>query len=476
MSKLYENKQTVRDLLNLIELNMPKNNEATYYFVLGYPRSDIGKGTLVAQLLANTNDSDAIKFDGLLNTNNNGRHTAVGHDDFGVYERFNENKKWGREHYLLGGELYSDFIKLYGENENLQINPHMSLYVEYRIHKMWNDIGKPKNLYIEVGGLITDPEVDPIFTPMIQRLDKKINSKTILLTESAYNGEYIKTKQIQFSVKTLLERRIEPWIVFVRDSKEFENVNMSQRLDMERVMENKVYENLNYDQKLLISVPYFSNLKEYTKYIKLRYLPIISSYDKNTILIATKNQSKLEDYKLYLGDDYIIKSISDFPYQIEITEGLISTKDNAIAKAQAWCKITGLITIGDDTGFFIHELNGEPGVATRRWAGQLSEDASNEEFWDYLQKKTKNLDNINCHFLQSVAIAFPNGEIKIVESINEGILNKKNLLKKYNGSGYPLGAVFESKNRNKNWDEMTDKEKKLFEKDFIEKLKAAINN
>lgn len=98
----------------------------------------------------------------------------------------------------------------------------------------------------------------------------------------------------------------------------------------------------------------------------------------------------------------------------------------------------------------------------------------NEEFWLYLQKKTANLKSLDCHFTQSIAIAFPDGTIKTIESINQGTLNKQNLQKEYNGTGYPLGEVFESKNRNKNWDEMTDKEKKIFDKKLIEDLKNAL--
>lgn len=199
-----------------------------------------------------------------------------------------------------------------------------------------------------------------------------------------------------------------------------------------------------------------------------------SSQDRKTILLASKNSSKIADYKLYLGDEFIIKTIKDYPYDIDISEGLISTEENAITKARTWCSLTGLITVGDDTGLYIHELNGEPGVATRRWAGELGESATNEEFWLYLQKKTANLKSLDCHFTQSIAIAFPDGTIKTIESINQGTLNKQNLQKEYNGTGYPLGEVFESKNRNKNWDEMTDKEKKIFDKKLIEDLKNAL--
>ena len=106
----------------------------------------------------------------------------------------------------------------------------------------------------------------------------------------------------------------------------------------------------------------------------------------------------------------------------------------------------------------------------------MGEDATNEEFWLHLQKKTNNLKQLDCHFTQSIAIAFPNGIIKPIESINEGILNKNNLQQKYNGTDYTLGAVFESKNRNKNWDEMSDEEKKECDKKLIVNLKSILKN
>ena len=473
MSQVYENRKTIREINNLISQYKP-DDDVMYYFVLGYPRSDIGKGTLVAQLLSVSSDNDAIKFDGLLNTNENGRHTAVGHDDFGVYEKFNEGRKWGREHYLLGGELYRDFINEYGENENLQINPHLSLYIEYRIHKMWNDIGKPKNLFIEVGGLITDPEVDPIFSPMIQRISEREQCRVILLSESAYNGEYIKTKTIQSAVEALLERRIRPWLLFARDTKDMMFLTLSQRLDNERIIGDKIKNMFNINAPIIISIPYFDDLSLYTDYIKKRFLPVIQEYDKNKIFIATQNSSKLDDFKLYLSDEYELSSIKDYEDKIEVVEGMTSIEENALAKAKAWCSITGKICLGDDTGFFIHELNGQPGVAIRRWAGELDATSSNEDFWLYLQKKTKDLKDYSCHFEQCVAIVTPDGKQKIIRNINQGILNKESLKKEYNGTGYPLGAAFESIGRKKSWDEMTDKEKKEFDKEFIQKLKMAL--
>ena len=70
----------------------------------------------------------------------------------------------------------------------------------------------------------------------------------------------------------------------------------------------------------------------------------------------------------------------------------------------------------------------------------------------------------------------PDGKQKIIRNVNQGILNKENLKKEYNGTGYPLGAVFESLGREKNWDEMTDDEKKKFDEKFIKNLKNALDD
>lgn len=194
-----------------------------------------------------------------------------------------------------------------------------------------------------------------------------------------------------------------------------------------------------------------------------------------TIFIATGNTSKLQDFKLYLGDNFNIESPKSFNIKIDVPEGVNSIEDNAIAKARAYAYKTGLVSIGDDTGFFIEELNGEPGVALRRWGGELSEKTTGAEFWKYLQKKTKNLKNYKCYFKQCVAVVSPLGKMELVYNINHGILNKEKLKLPYNGTGYPLAAAFESDNRQKTWDEMTDQEKKDFDQVFINNLLKAID-
>ncbi len=171
----------------------------------------------------------------------------------------------------------------------------------------------------------------------------------------------------------------------------------------------------------------------------------IDGASKIKLLIATSNRAKLADFKLYLSDDYTVLGIDDIGIKLEIPEGIDSIEDNAIAKARAYAVKTGLMCLGDDTGFFIEELNGEPGVALRRWGGELPEETTGEEFWDYLQQKTRGLKNLDCYFKQCVAIASPSGEIRVVHNVNNGALNRAKLQQPYNGTGYPLAAAFESR-------------------------------
>lgn len=196
---------------------------------------------------------------------------------------------------------------------------------------------------------------------------------------------------------------------------------------------------------------------------------------RQTICLATKNKSKIKNLRLYIDEKYALKTPQDFDHlNIEIVEGIHSIAENALAKARAWATATNLVSIGDDTGFFIEQLDKEPGVAARRWGGELPESTTPEEFWRHLQQKTAHLDAIDCYFEQCIAIATPSGEYELIYSKDEGILNKEKLKRNWNGNDNPLAQAFEAKNRTLTWDEMTDAQKKAYTAPLIEKINAAL--
>lgn len=61
MSEVYENQKTLRQLRSQIEDLKPVDGEK-FYFINSYPHSDMGKGTLIAQLLNIVEGSDAMKL------------------------------------------------------------------------------------------------------------------------------------------------------------------------------------------------------------------------------------------------------------------------------------------------------------------------------------------------------------------------------------------------------------------------------
>ena len=112
---------------------------------------------------------------------------------------------------------------------------------------------------------------------------------------------------------------------------------------------------------------------------------------KKTLVLASNNEHKILEIKDMLGHAYQVLKQADFNIG-PIPETGKSFKENAIIKAREVYKLTGLSTIGDDSGLVVDALDGEPGVYSARYSG---EDATDEENNRKLlrkleEKKTKN--------------------------------------------------------------------------------------
>lgn len=471
MSELYTRKQA----LHLLDQRLAKSalpHGVQIFIVSSFPRSDMGKGTLTAHMLRMLPDSNAIKFDGLLNTNANGRHTAVGHDDFGIYEKHNPGKRFTDEHYILGGYLYKEFIEKYGEYENLTFRPYMVKHFLATIQEKWAKIGKPKNLIIELGGTITDFEVDPYVPPAIREMKELYGSQCnlLLLTETSYNNEYIKTKTVQDSVDVFLKRGLMPDIIIAREPSDLLNCNAEQRTEFERTIRTKLQENYAHAFQKILSVPFYAQdkLDEYGPFLDQYLQPMIfPPASQGRLLIGSNNPNKIADWKSYVNGEYEIVSPKDLGINMDIVEGMTSVKENSLAKAKAWCRVTGLPTIADDTGFFIDALNGLPGVATRRWGGQLPESTTDEEFFNLMRERVQDLEDTSCHFEAVYTLALPSGEDYQITHETHGYIDKELLAKGYMPGSFPLGLVFKKADRDKIWAEMTDEEKRESDKELV---------
>jgi len=89
---------------------------------------------------------------------------------------------------------------------------------------------------------------------------------------------------------------------------------------------------------------------------------------RQKILIATGNPGKFREIMHILGDlPFDFLSLNDVPEKISEPEETGETlESNAILKARHYAEKTGLITISEDTGFFVDAIGGWPGLKAAR--------------------------------------------------------------------------------------------------------------
>ena len=100
------------------------------------------------------------------------------------------------------------------------------------------------------------------------------------------------------------------------------------------------------------------------------------------IVLATNNPKKLVELRRVVEGAHLdvqILGLSDFPSYPQPEETERTFEGNAILKAQAAARATGVEAIADDSGITVEELNEMPGVRSARWAGPQCDDTANLE-------------------------------------------------------------------------------------------------
>lgn len=92
-------------------------------------------------------------------------------------------------------------------------------------------------------------------------------------------------------------------------------------------------------------------------------------FSEDRLVLATHNAGKLAEFKALmqpLGIEVQSSAELDLPEPVE--DGL-TFEANAILKAEAATKRSGLACLADDSGLEVFGLDGEPGIYSARWAG-----------------------------------------------------------------------------------------------------------
>lgn len=88
------------------------------------------------------------------------------------------------------------------------------------------------------------------------------------------------------------------------------------------------------------------------------------------LLIATTNRGKQDEFRRLLTDlDAELVVPSDVGLDLAVPEPHDTYAENAAAKAEAYARASGLVSLADDSGIEIAALGWGPGVRSARWGG-----------------------------------------------------------------------------------------------------------
>ena len=151
-----------------------------------------------------------------------------------------------------------------------------------------------------------------------------------------------------------------------------------------------------------------------------------------SIILASNNKDKVKEVKEILKG-YDIISMKEAGIDVDIEETVTTFEENALIKARAIMKLTGQITMADDSGLEIDYLNKAPGVYSARFMGHdTSYDIKNKALIQKLEG-VKGSDRSG-RFVCAIAVCFPDGREIVKRGTMEGLIAEE--IKGDNGFGY----------------------------------------
>jgi XTP/dITP diphosphohydrolase len=158
------------------------------------------------------------------------------------------------------------------------------------------------------------------------------------------------------------------------------------------------------------------------------------------LVVATGNAGKLREIRSLLGPTgWQALSLAEAGIDhAEVVETGRSYLENAVAKAVAVARVSGLPALADDSGIEVDALDGRPGVTSARYGGPLLTDAERSA------RLLRQLEGVpsarrGARFRAVVVLALPGGE----RHVREGILEGRIATSPRGQNGFGYDPVFE---------------------------------
>jgi XTP/dITP diphosphohydrolase len=173
------------------------------------------------------------------------------------------------------------------------------------------------------------------------------------------------------------------------------------------------------------------------------------------VLVATTNRNKIKEISDILSDSGItLISPDQLGMNLDVEEEGETFEANALSKAMAWNRASGLPSLADDSGLCVDELGGKPGILSARFSGPGATDHSNMEL---LLNLMEGLENRKARFICVVALVISEDKVITAQGEYEGVILHEPL----GESGFGYDPVFLDPESGKTFAQLSDTEKNV---------------
>ena len=146
-------------------------------------------------------------------------------------------------------------------------------------------------------------------------------------------------------------------------------------------------------------------------------------FEEKVLVLATHNLGKIEEFKHLFGDvGFDITDIGQYSW-VPPEESGQSFWENSLIKAREATKLTGMVSLADDSGLCVDILKGAPGIYSADWA--IKGDGS-RDFGMATAKLVKEIEKsdsskpFTAYFACSLILYWPDGHFEKFEGKIEG--------------------------------------------------------
>lgn len=135
------------------------------------------------------------------------------------------------------------------------------------------------------------------------------------------------------------------------------------------------------------------------------------------LIFATHNENKLKEVRDLLKDtDLTVVSAGELNLP-DVEETGETFKDNALLKAYAAYRATGLPALAEDSGLCIRALNGAPGVYSARFA---QKHGGYPKVFDYITAQMGDNPDRSIYYQATMALIFDETDVQVFDGVLEG--------------------------------------------------------